>query len=809
MYNSQMPKHRSPCWPSAKPLLFALIFISARVQSNEFLCKKPLVESYGIFSYTAAAREKMILCPSIKATCCPAWEQFKLYQNYHKVVKPYFKVFEQVISKSLMLLKDRVNKFFDLNIPEKISKMQSKSGQLLMGDKFNSINNQDRILVVLTEMESRLPTTLEYMDHLKSLFFCTICGYGNQQFIDIPTKSVSFSSESCDSLVRNTFQFAYLMNNLLLPFIMGASEFMVKAMKNKEHKVLKLKPLTIISKAVDECAKDYRDMDEGLNNCLAYCSFFKLNRNTPEIEGYPELFFNFLVQVDAFIATGGTIVEKKPPAKKPAKTPEPPKEDNKTKPKLKMRILEQLLSDDQFQRVNLRILEAEQAAKENEAGGEKKAEPEDFHDVFDPANMMKALQEGNIFDDNGVDPNMDDAAMAQALSLQVILSEENNVDDLDVIIRKHIADSYLPEIEDIDTLDIFSRPVNEKVHLDKFQSKFGFNGIDFTHNMQKTNWDASMHSIVASLKGKKDNGPTNDHLDLKVIEVANSVNNKFLIRFHRDNFKVFEGTHVHQPNHVIKDLRNYIIDKNNEEYARTTQRLENLLENTQDPAATAMFKTKLASAEKKFAYKVAVSMSRIDQRLDNTDLTQLREIDERIQKANIDQLVELQADLFTMQDKCAGEKRKTQHCRVAYNKLADLFDIDPLLPDLHNDAQEMLNIQLKYKVKDRMESIEDLKKDEASLDKLEAECAGEKQLTPDCQDKLFEYGVIYQVDPTLPTFFADLDKKIAEFIKKAEDKAKAPDAAGGEGEGEGAGAEGGDAASGGDAPAEGDANSGS
>lgn len=75
-------------------------------------CKKELAESYGIMSLSTPAREKMILCPSVKLTCCPVYEQFKIFKTYHTKVKPYFKIFEQVMKKELELLKEWVCLYF-------------------------------------------------------------------------------------------------------------------------------------------------------------------------------------------------------------------------------------------------------------------------------------------------------------------------------------------------------------------------------------------------------------------------------------------------------------------------------------------------------------------------------------------------------------------------------------------------------------------------------------------------------------------------------------------------------------------------
>ena len=145
--------------------------------------------------------------------------------------------------------------------------------------------------------------------------------------------------------------------------------------------------------------------------------------------------------------------------------------------------------------------------------------------------------------------------------------EDGHVGGLDSIIRSHYAKNFEPEIDDIDGPGIFDRPVDEKVHLDQFKSVFGFNGIDFTHEMRKVDWNMNIKSLVGSLQGKDESGPSNDHLDLKVMELANSVTNKSVIRFHRDNYLDFDGTHLHQPNNVIKGLASYLHDKASEEYA--------------------------------------------------------------------------------------------------------------------------------------------------------------------------------------------------------------------------------------------------
>ena len=108
----------SPIVRSSKQAQFlAYLLISMLLLSQTFeqdlMCKKTLTESYGIFSYTSPAREKLILCPSVKATCCPAYQQLKVFNHYNAEIKPYFKMFEQVINNSLKIMKNKVGRIIN------------------------------------------------------------------------------------------------------------------------------------------------------------------------------------------------------------------------------------------------------------------------------------------------------------------------------------------------------------------------------------------------------------------------------------------------------------------------------------------------------------------------------------------------------------------------------------------------------------------------------------------------------------------------------------------------------------------------
>merc|ERR1711983_350547 len=101
--------------------------------------------------------------------------------------------------------------------------------------------------------------------------------------------------------------------------------------------------------------------------------------------------------------------------------------------------------------------------------------------------------------------------------------DKNKVDGIDIIIRQIIAKNYEPEIEDIDNDKILDRPTEERVHVETFRTNFGFSGVDITKEMKHVDWNMNIKTLIGSLQGAKASGPSNDHLDLKVVSLVNTV----------------------------------------------------------------------------------------------------------------------------------------------------------------------------------------------------------------------------------------------------------------------------------------------
>ena len=65
--------------PSMFILLTLLLSSGTLAQVSKAKCKQELVESYGYVSYEEPRVEKLVFCPNVEATCCPAFLQFQMY----------------------------------------------------------------------------------------------------------------------------------------------------------------------------------------------------------------------------------------------------------------------------------------------------------------------------------------------------------------------------------------------------------------------------------------------------------------------------------------------------------------------------------------------------------------------------------------------------------------------------------------------------------------------------------------------------------------------------------------------------------
>ena len=530
-----------------------LLLITQKILMNVTKCDRKLLESYGIISFSEPAKEKLIFCPNIKATCCPAYEQFKIFQKYQQEIKPHYVNLNILIPRQLKLLKEKITGLLDSKaLVSKIEKIKSKPQKIEAEDLYASLEGTDVAGIIDKAIKYQSESSL-YTSSLKSTFFCSICDYTTQHFFKFDKKTVQFNDDSCDDLVRNTIMFSSVLNRKLMPMLQNVSEVISKI--HNSGKSMQVAHLTQVNSDIKECAQEFKDNDEELSACKKYCGYYRLNSDLPVYEGYPEFFANIVVEINN-LTKGGKGGDK--PAKKKSKKMRileetikfntniindhdynfnDPKKDifNKKKKRLQ-RMLNMI---DEYQNHN-RILEEDE---ENE---------EIWEDDLDPKVIEKRRMRPDPFDETKIDPEFDDRMVVDMFEIQEILNN-GAPKDLDRIIRRHYVESFEAEIENIEDDNIFKVATPEKVDLEKLKSIYSYTGIDFANIIKNMDWSLEFHEIVLSLAGKATGGV--EIMDPTLIEAINNISNIDVNSFHEDNFMNFEKNKKYEDNLFDKNIK--------------------------------------------------------------------------------------------------------------------------------------------------------------------------------------------------------------------------------------------------------------
>lgn len=91
-----------------KIFLFFLVIFLNKAQK----CDRKLVETYNVVSFMEPAKQNMVFCPNIKASCCPSYEQFKIFMTYQNEIKPHYIRLTNLIRDQLERLNKAIEPLF-------------------------------------------------------------------------------------------------------------------------------------------------------------------------------------------------------------------------------------------------------------------------------------------------------------------------------------------------------------------------------------------------------------------------------------------------------------------------------------------------------------------------------------------------------------------------------------------------------------------------------------------------------------------------------------------------------------------------
>ena len=113
-------------------------------------------------------------------------------------------------------------------------------------------------------------------------------------------KTFGMKTSTCGVIAENTIEYSYFMNAKLVSFLHDVAYVMASFSLNSSERPARVKNFRKIRKQVTACAIAIQG-GKGARRCKRYCNHFKLNANSPVIEGYLVFFNDVLNAMMAFI----------------------------------------------------------------------------------------------------------------------------------------------------------------------------------------------------------------------------------------------------------------------------------------------------------------------------------------------------------------------------------------------------------------------------------------------------------------------------------------------------------------------------
>ncbi len=218
-------------------------------------CKRELLETYKLTSFTKPRTVNMYLCPSIITSCCSEYDQFTMYMSYRdkakKILDDYYKNIERKMIDSKKLMEEFTKIDMKKLIGGLVINLKEKR-KILFRFKFYKDRN------ILPKMDSMLLTFKKIIPKLmkiRSSFFCTICDFNTHYYIDTKRRSMVYNYDTCALIAEQTIEFSYLLNVKVAAVLIGYSKVISYFYNKNPDIVLKIHNFKKIRGNVVRCAK--------------------------------------------------------------------------------------------------------------------------------------------------------------------------------------------------------------------------------------------------------------------------------------------------------------------------------------------------------------------------------------------------------------------------------------------------------------------------------------------------------------------------------------------------------------------------
>ena len=441
-------------------------------------------------SYSKPRDLNLWLCPYITKSCCSIYDQFIMYNNWNKNVKPRMdEYFESIFDKVKLVLED-TEIILNADLEGMIQNSRKpQSEKLKLKNKLGIIRSKE-LVPNLRKALSVQKDNGKYMTKLRSAFYCTICDQKNHFHFKLDRKVMNINYDTCSDVAENTINFTYLIHVKIAPWIIKLLAICKDIIHSNSPNV-EIKNLKALVKHVKKCAYSY--VGGGVNGkaCRQYCEYFNVNATSAVIEGYSVFFNEVRNAMTTFI-----------------------KDRNLTKNERKLASL--LYRNEQMDKQ--RILSEGEGINWTQ-----------LRSIEDP------------YHDAHINPDFSDHVLNEMFTQETGYQKDREVGYKNFVLnQQHYFGTGLDFTAD-PPKTLFRTSTSKVVDLENYATHVGYYGIEIAKHIATTNISNPIKDLIIHLKTKSKFKIFYEKLDPTLLNMVNDVTNNDVANFHRDNFMTFKN----------------------------------------------------------------------------------------------------------------------------------------------------------------------------------------------------------------------------------------------------------------------------
>ena len=481
-------------------------------------CKKELVESYALNGFMTPRIMNMYVCPTVKNSCCSMYDQFAMFTNWRDKIEPKLAKFYDSIGTKLLTLQTLIREVLTLDFLKMIGNLQIPDRQKEETTALYLRLNQTDVLKTIDDLVAMEKDNSHFMLKLRSSFYCTICDFDSHQYFDVPKKTFTADFSTCSEIALKTINFSYLFTIKLIAYVQDLTRMFMSFALSEAEQPVRVRFYRQVAREVRSCAKVIQMRTGKYTGCKRYCENWRLNANSPVLEGYQVFLNEGIATLSKFYQTHGPK-----PARVLAAVERLESAKFEVKPDDAAKFLKQVRHPEIFIPADKKHL--------------KERLLNDFNDFyFDP---IKAASIKDPYDEANFDETHDEYLLNQMFNFQEEYEEERKHGYAQFIATKMSQMDTSVDAENSSDENVFAVVSNNIVDLENFSTQIKARGFDATAHINQNNLEASMRDLIMHLKTKSKFPVLYEKLDGSMLAQINDINNSDVANFHRDNFILF------------------------------------------------------------------------------------------------------------------------------------------------------------------------------------------------------------------------------------------------------------------------------